>query len=795
MGDKGDFDIGGTGGGTPRDDYVQMNVVLPADFPTFEDGAGEIEEIPAGLPDDGTLYYFQSSFVFNTFPGTDGFFGFSNDVFYNNKVDSYGEVVASGDYFIDFATDRVWSYDNTTSPSYVHICERQIEITASGPLIIRSITMVAEIDGADLQRWGADQDGDYPSFYPEYKDNITDNAKFARMSYLPGNEDLYTCYWSGNDGGQYYFSDDGGRTWTVMDKGCQNAFGFPPQGACVGNIGVYDPGHGGVPALDGQQGPNMTPRSDLYPAPLPAANPILWGGDQVAMISYDYGRTWLLPPQWTFDLPYCNFGAAQWSVGHAQGMVPWDIFSGWSEAMTINRDNGRVYLVTLRGTDTAIGPGYRGMYGALYVGFDFWGGNYGLDSTFDPATPGPLDHLGFPGNNVLIVGGGNGLVYRLVDSQAVLNPFGDKETCIAPFAANQVLNVTGDPDFAGATWRLKLVESFLDGQFVIVYRMHDGSKEIFKVYRSYDYGQSFSYHSTLPTHSQAANRGFGQLLRLNFNGMWAFFTNRHATWPNPGNYMFISDDDMATWTRVADFVNDTFTFAAGSAGGKFIADFSGYPGRALRSHRNTVQIQNTFTVREADDYTPVIRGVLVPSSNANPPPLPSSNYYYGWVVDMELGRTTVTIDKVICDESGFVIRAPHVNTLREKLSQLNSNVITGGTEKVSFGIDVANLDVVTADKDHVRAPNYEKLVTESIDIVSQVGTGPSGPFYTDGIDLASEYIPFLFTPVAGDAPSIRTLIAMRKILQNLYTDGFFCACYSYCPCQTDIQISGGGSKK
>ena len=530
----------------------------------------------------------------------------------------------------------------------------------------------------------------------------------------------------------------------------------------------------------------MTPRSDGYPAPLPAANPILWGGDQWPMISYDYGRTWLVPPQWPGDLPYCLFGPGQWDVGNSQGMVPWDLFSGWSEAITINRDNGRVYLVTLQGDE--FGAGYRGMYGSLYVGFDFWGGNYGLDSTYDPTISGPLSHLGFPGNNVLIVGSNYGYVYRLVDSNTILNPPGDRETCVAPFATNLVLDVTSDPDFAGASWRLKLIESFIDGQFVIVYRMVSGG-EIFKVYRSYDFGQSFSHTHTLPTHSGASGDGFGQLMRLNLTGMWAFFTGNQLG----RSLLFVSDDDMDNWTRVADFSNDTFTFADGSSGGNYIADFSGYGGRVDFSHKNVSQIQNTFTLREYDDYTPVIRGCLNPSTNLQSAPLPGVGYNYGWVVDIELGRTTVTVDKIICDEAGFTIRAPHVNELRQKFLQLNSRVQTGGTNRVNFGIDVSDLPTVSAQKTAIRRDHYSICKRETDKVIGQVGTVPGSAYYCD-VDL-TEFSLLMPDPIVDDPVSIRTLIGMRKTLQSLYSDGFFCACYSYCPCQTHIDIDVSGGKK
>ena len=118
----------------PFDEYAHMSDVLPDDFPVFDDGAGEVEEIPSSLPDDGTLFYFQSSYTFDDLPGFDGYFGFSNDTTYHNRVSSYGDVLAAGDYYIDFTTNRVYSYLDNFSLTYVHLCPRQISISGAGPL-------------------------------------------------------------------------------------------------------------------------------------------------------------------------------------------------------------------------------------------------------------------------------------------------------------------------------------------------------------------------------------------------------------------------------------------------------------------------------------------------------------------------------------------------------------------------------------------------------------------------------------------------------------------------------------
>jgi len=153
----------------------------------------------------------------------------------------------------------------------------------------------------------------------------------------------------------------------------------------------------------------------------------------------------------------------------------------------------------------------------------------------------------------------------------------------------------------------------------------------------------------------------------------------------------------------------------------------------------------------------------------------------------------------ICTDAGFIIRAQHVNELRQKLLQLNNTVQARGTTPTNFGIDVSDVPTVAQDKTQVRADHYGNLRREfESKIRPVVATAPGGAWvYTsDGVDLTDiEYD--MPTPIADgpDGVSIRTLLGMRKIIQALYTNGWFCACYSYCPCQTDIVVTGEGSKK
>jgi hypothetical protein len=140
-----------------------------------------------------------------------------------------------------------------------------------------------------------------------------------------------------------------------------------------------------------------------------------------------------------------------------------------------------------------------------------------------------------------------------------------------------------------------------------------------------------------------------------------------------------------------------------------------------------------------------------------------------------------------------------VNELRQKLQTLNATVQARGTTPTNFGIDVSDIPTVAQNKTQVRADHYGNLRREfetKIRTITAVEPGGSWIYTDEGVDLTDEEYD-MPTPVADgpDGVSIRTLLGMRKIIQSLYLNGWFCACYSYCPCQTDITISGGGSKK
>jgi hypothetical protein len=157
-------------------------------------------------------------------------------------------------------------------------------------------------------------------------------------------------------------------------------------------------------------------------------------------------------------------------------------------------------------------------------------------------------------------------------------------------------------------------------------------------------------------------------------------------------------------------------------------------------------------------------------------------------------RGRIETENIICStEAGFIIRALHINELRRKLQILNNTVQTGGTNHINFGIDVSDLPTVSANKTAVRRDHYHICKRETDGVIGQVALVPGGAYYCD-IDL-TEFSLLMPDPIVDEEVSIRTLIGMRKTLQALYSDGWFCACFSYCPCQTHFTISGEGSKK
>ncbi len=760
MGSKGDIDIGGTGGGEPRDDYAPMSSVLSTDFPVFDDGAGEIEEIPGGLPSDGTLYYFQSSYVFNTFPGTDGFFGFSNDSTYpfEGRKDTYVEVVASGDWFVDYATNRIYSYLDNLADSYVHMCEQDITYIGGGVYSYHygsTITFI-EFDGTGLGisgvlgAWNSDEG----------------------VAWLSNNDILMTARLY--KGAAVYDdrlvrSHDRGLTWQLTG------------GA----------GWGRTAGLGKIVAPKGNPQRVYFPQ---------------FNVSTGY--------YWTSDL--INFNGPIEAVGRAGvAWAPtWDnppSNGDWAELFTSGSSSNRTFSIYEWDTGGDGGAPVKSMPPSWH---------HDGDDIND------IDTLQF---EVIDVGWFDAYVMASYcdgpSSHNWVNTTWKAQLYYwipAAFDDGVGWRASDDPDFSKFE-DIVVFSEIEGGGVVMIARFNENGsysgswppsaiepKEYFyKLYVSQDLGQSYTHVATLdkfPDDSlidrayrgrpnQGANRNRykhsnvvkftdsvtgseGYVVHGLQNHGSVFPTDEIPVWffSIDGQWRFLENQiDYLDWSNPSQ--PDRFSFRApqktDTTGQQY--ENGTYPGayfieqplpNGINSHGGQLTI---LTARGTTGSGTFIRVMEYDAA--------SFEYY--------------TADLIVASSAGFTIRAPHINELRQKLLHLNANVQTGGTNRVNFGIDVSDLPTVQADKTPVRRDHYYICKRETDKVIGQVGTTPGGAYYSE-TDL-TEFSLLMPDPIVDEEVSIRTLIGMRKTLQALYSDGWFCACYSYCPCQTfiDIEISGG----
>jgi len=220
-GGKGEISI--TGSGTsPVSEYSEMSNVLPTDFPVFEDGAGEVETMPPGgwVDDGGPPWYYEFT---NTLSDFD-YFGFSLYAFFFNRVDSVGELAADGDYYIDFATNRVYIYGVAGSApafeGYCHMAEAQVEVTGDGPTALVEDFYDTPMNGVGVIRLG--------SLRPTYRvpetnlstaiDAVTtlrfSNGIVYGFAHNSTSDNAYNQTPSRKGRGGFYYSEDDGATWS-----------------------------------------------------------------------------------------------------------------------------------------------------------------------------------------------------------------------------------------------------------------------------------------------------------------------------------------------------------------------------------------------------------------------------------------------------------------------------------------------------------------------------------------------------------------------------------------------------
>ena len=779
MGGKGEIDVGGHGGTEPRDDYVHMSDILPDDFPVFPDGAGEVEEYftsggSQNVFSDGTYWYFQSSFDFDTFPQSDGFFGFSNDVVYADRVNTLVEVVTLGDYFLDFVNDRVYSYRNPGDPPstqpptgmFVHMCERQITIFGAGPLTDFDYEVITEL---------------YPSQAPGIDPNPSNQFYMLNEIVRWDNGNLL-AHTGTSIFSRIYGTWEYDSFWGIMhssDNGLSWAFPTFTGSIPYPHLGQMQP----------------------FKSSLSFSDKVFeWAPDNTIVLARLYDRDWDVPGPTSFLVQLW------WSIdGGANFAQGWNI-QDWTSGYPVGRWDGNTGMTR----DTlALDQRYR-------VDFIEYAGEHACflyEASGQPAEFWSVTRTGFGGFvpvnlwqmtggqqagqcKSVLVGNDNHMLFttaagelwksinhavpvKLVDDWRDLYPAGPEKDA----ASGIIRPYTFTPE-TDDIWMWNNSSGSRAGHL-----WHSSDAGVTWTWLTDPNNGGVAPAAGHPNDGIQTGPGRG-LIRLSDNK----FLSMVSHWPRDVS-MWLSEDGGVTWSKIVTYPG--FGFGTPGAGWP-------YPDPVTSTK---------FTAAEGNN------GGLGSFSNFIPEGIRSGNEteFYLWcgAAAVELAPTYVAQDEVmrlmrihlfpsdavsndICSEAGFIIRAPHVNDLRIKLSQLNANVRTGGTNKVNFGIDFKAMTAadipVTADKDHIRAPHYQALVTEFTGVAGQVGTSPGGEWYTEDIDLG-DFLTLIVPPVAGDPPSIRTLIAMRKIIQALYTNGWFCACYSYCPCQSDIQIDISGGKK
>lgn len=757
MGGKGDFDISGSGGADPRDEYAPMNEVLPSDFPYFEDGAGEVEEIPGGLPTDTGLYYFQSSYTFNSFPGTDGFFGFSNDVTYAERKNSLGAVLAAGDYFIDFISNRVYSYMDNFSTSYVHLCEAQIEFESDGPIAIpeERVELIGFLN-TDI----TDETFGGGRTLPNY---------IATHNYGDGIVLAWFHSWSSTgfpDHSGFYRSEDGGQTFTQLSVANEGWLGFigtaPAQVGATGDMSQPGGRYTGFMRMpigedvyvatgsrqvwstssQGALWENWNMRDLVNDRNSPADSHGYIGGisRDPQVISGDIIKAASAAPRWFAFVSGSN------PYGSGGGTIyPCDLVHVYSSGVHLNPTPPPTWLSPeVYRLHTAVGNSLAEH----------------MITTYDEASD--IVYIqGFHGGTV------DGYSVTQLVPAVIMNNYRWRDRFPTETMGVDWTMQTGfSPDMINC--------------YAIMGRAHQlGSGTEYWWWKSNDFGVTWQRVAMM--HWPGYND-------YTFN--WFLFLTSNYQKILAGAYhggaqrykIVLSEDGGATWTEI-----ESIPILDNHYSLRYKTGTTDFPCGMRPEFRSPPQWIDEFHYYHGDHAPTNDTAVGIVSC------LDTDYYGRGGYMKYTVAGTTLT-ERVVCSsDAGFIIRAEHINGLRTKLAQLNATVQTGGTNRVNFGIDVSDLPTVSQNKTAVRAEHYEICKRETDKVIGQVGTDPGGPYYSD-TDLI-QYALLMPDPVVDDPVSIRTLIGMRKTLQALYADGYFCACYSYCPCQTHFEFEGGGSKK
>lgn len=793
MGGKGDIDIDITGGADPRNDYVSIADVLPAEWAEFPDGAGDVEEMLSGnwVDAGGPPWYYE--FTELTMSDYD-YFGFSLYLYFQVEVGSIGALAADGDYYLDFTNNRVYIYGYGGAPAadgYCHMCPEQIEVSGTGPLVDayyeqtgvlypsgpKSISMTSSFahKAQWLFRWP--ENGNLLA-YIIHPISVTNWWPLdTPMQFEPSTSHYFAIWWS----------DDDGATWN----------GGPGQGPAGGDVSDN--------LISGAA--RQSPRN-WFVMPGGIVTTYLrdrnWGADSSADMlgSVDYGRNWLrffhARAEGGYITPIAETSAAGGYVAADQRQVVDPItYAGAFNFVVKETSGGGPY------------PQYSTQLWRCYrtaLSYPLYLPLYNLFSTFSTQ----WTHREIQSGASVLIGSDNYYVYngqgsttgtvtRIQPLARCINVTATEDMITTNLAAmlfgtgnKHYYSYTGARVFSSAPYESKLFIITNHDNGWIGSGVYDGMH----VFKSEDGGTTWEWMTDPALGNYPTGTGLPCAGNLHFPKDFIYLrpdtyiivdvltlTNDNRSW--------ITEDGGYTWTRFAPYVHS-------SKPGYPYPDPTGDVWSAANgNYRGLWDISNM--VREDENY-------IWLNGNWDSDDDGSGDWTMirGQTVRILVAPADYTFYVVCSSEAGFIIRAQHVNELRTKLQSLNNTVQAGGTNPTKFGIDLTMpggtiLPRVEANNkaQPIRAEHYYTLRREfETKIRSEVATAPGTWIYTDGADLTDpEYD--MPTPIVDGAEgiSIRTLIGMRKIIQALYTNGWFCACYSYCPCQTDITISGGGSKK
>jgi hypothetical protein len=849
MGGKGDFDISGGGGADPRDDYTFMADVLPEDFPFFEDGAGEIEELHTSGDDqnvdhDGTYYYFDSIYTFNDFPGTDGFFGFSDDSHYGftQRQANLIDITALGDWYVDYSSNRVYSWggESPSDGSYVHICEAQSAYLSSGPLVLDETRInVLGMLNDDI----TDETNDDAGGTPAVPGSTMARNLVGVRGWWPANPDpsnvlgfFYTWPARGSpiDHEGFYSSPNGGATWskstTIVDHwviftnyvvGDLVTSGGNVYRCILGHVG-FQPPNATYWVVDDYWIPDFGGESrwDKKAAGVHIGNGIPWAQEvygegagtilTAANLNQGFAVHMSNIGEWIYT---SNDKGASWrrySLKDVLDVSPIDGSNNvYSEKYTACRhpevaatDPVRValasgnFFVFILGNKHAGGPGGSTGIHAPADLIEVVGAHLGEDGTFHRVNC----SVGHEAIEKCIATWEEDTNIKYMQAWHI----GENQTGGYTYQVCQFSN-SGGIGFTEFRWRDKFssqtegVDWWMEhcyspdsiNSYAII-RKASGSPLDNYFWRSLDHGNTWTKMGIIsdPT-NPTLQLWFRWFIILDYppkvpaQRILAFADQFSGT----DKYVwFLSEDGGVTWAELGrneDFpLDDRWLYGDSDLPCGISRPGNAPPQVTGQDEKNMTY--NAFDPGTTNDTAGGFEGC------ADAEDYFGKGAYLEWII-----AGSILDNYAICAaDAGFIIREDHVNGLRRKLLQLNSRVQTSGTNHVNFGIDVSDLVSVQADKTAVRANHYSILKREFDSVAGQVGIGPGTAFYTTGDDLV-DIMAEAESPIADGetAPSIRTLIAMRKVIQALYTDGMFCACYSYCPCQTHFEFSGGGGKK